>query len=239
MGRGYRPRSGFLRRTAMWRGCRVLIARPRPWPGWAGVALVLAVGVAARRRPRRCFSWACASPPSPGSSPTTRPTRSSWAATCMLDLDNPYGHDYRESGLERFYTRDGSVSERVREREVALEHFAYFPGRGADRRGLARAARAARRLPPAGAAGHAGDAPCRAACSGVRWPRGSRWAPCWSATRSPCARPGSVRTTHPACCCWWWPSRWSPGGASAGRPPRWRVRSCSSSSRSWPCPSSC
>jgi uncharacterized membrane protein len=46
----------------------------------------------------------------------------------LLDLDNPYGHDYRRSGLERFYTRDGSVSERVREREVALEHFAYFPG---------------------------------------------------------------------------------------------------------------
>jgi hypothetical protein len=46
----------------------------------------------------------------------------------LLDLDNPYGHDYRDSGLERFYTRDGSVSERVREREVALEHFAYFPG---------------------------------------------------------------------------------------------------------------
>ena len=46
----------------------------------------------------------------------------------VLHLDNPYGHDYRESGLERFYTRDGSVSERVREKEVALEHFAYFPG---------------------------------------------------------------------------------------------------------------
>ncbi len=46
----------------------------------------------------------------------------------LLELDNPYGHDYRESGLERFYTRDGRVSERVREREVALEHFAYFPG---------------------------------------------------------------------------------------------------------------
>src|ERR671915_1793009 len=46
----------------------------------------------------------------------------------LLELDNPYGHDYSESGLERFYTRDGSVSERVREREVALEHFAYFRG---------------------------------------------------------------------------------------------------------------
>src|SRR4029453_18479396 len=46
----------------------------------------------------------------------------------LLDGDNPYGHDYTHSGLERFYTRDGTVSERVREREVALRHFAYFPG---------------------------------------------------------------------------------------------------------------
>jgi hypothetical protein len=46
----------------------------------------------------------------------------------LLHLDNPYGHDSRKSGLERFYTRDGSVSERVREKEVALRHFAYFPG---------------------------------------------------------------------------------------------------------------
>ena len=80
------------------------------------------------RRPRRCSSSACATPPRRGSSRTTRPTRSSRAATCVLDGENPYGHDYRRSGLERFYTRDGSVSERVREREVALRHFAYFPG---------------------------------------------------------------------------------------------------------------
>jgi hypothetical protein len=41
---------------------------------------------------------------------------------------DPYGHDYRGSGLERFYTRDGSVSQRVLDREVALDHYAYFPG---------------------------------------------------------------------------------------------------------------
>jgi uncharacterized membrane protein len=46
----------------------------------------------------------------------------------VLDGDNPYGHDYSRSGLERFYTRDGSESERVRRDEVALRHFAYFPG---------------------------------------------------------------------------------------------------------------
>jgi uncharacterized membrane protein len=42
--------------------------------------------------------------------------------------ENPYGHDYRGSGLERFYTFDGSVSGRVLRREVALDHFAYPPG---------------------------------------------------------------------------------------------------------------
>jgi hypothetical protein len=58
-----------------------------------------------------------------------RPALPSWTGVALvLDGDNPYGHDYSHSGLERFYTRDGSVSERVREREVALRHFAYFPG---------------------------------------------------------------------------------------------------------------
>jgi hypothetical protein len=46
----------------------------------------------------------------------------------LLDGDNPYGHDYRFSGLERFYEFDGSVSAATRERQVALRHFAYFPG---------------------------------------------------------------------------------------------------------------
>lgn len=46
----------------------------------------------------------------------------------LLDGENPYGHDYRRSGLERFYSLDGSVSEETRGRQVALRHFAYFPG---------------------------------------------------------------------------------------------------------------
>ena len=50
------------------------------------------------------------------------------AGDLLLDGDNPYGHDYKGSGMERFYTYDGSVSQRVLDREVALEHFAYFPG---------------------------------------------------------------------------------------------------------------
>ena len=50
------------------------------------------------------------------------------AGDLVLDGDDPYGHDYRFSGLERFYTLDGSVREETRARQVALRHFAYFPG---------------------------------------------------------------------------------------------------------------
>ncbi|MBA3422385.1 MAG: DUF2029 domain-containing protein [Thermoleophilaceae bacterium] len=42
--------------------------------------------------------------------------------------ESPYGHDYSRSGLERFYSLDGSVSPGTRTGQVALRHFAYFPG---------------------------------------------------------------------------------------------------------------
>jgi 4-amino-4-deoxy-L-arabinose transferase-like glycosyltransferase len=41
---------------------------------------------------------------------------------------DPYGHDYAGSGLERFYSRDGTVPPPDARRQVALSHFAYFPG---------------------------------------------------------------------------------------------------------------
>jgi hypothetical protein len=47
------------------------------------------------------------------------------AGQLVLDGDNPYGHDYDGSGLERFYDAvraDADVP------QVALDHFAYFPG---------------------------------------------------------------------------------------------------------------
>jgi len=40
----------------------------------------------------------------------------------------PYGHDYAGSGLERFYSRDGSLPPPSEHPQVALTHFAYFPG---------------------------------------------------------------------------------------------------------------
>ncbi len=50
------------------------------------------------------------------------------AGQLVRDGTNPYGHDYRSSGLERFYSLDGTVRPATRERQVALRHLAYFPG---------------------------------------------------------------------------------------------------------------
>ena len=47
------------------------------------------------------------------------------AGGLVLHGDNPYGHDYAGSGLERFYRHDGAVA---RSPHAALHHFAYFPG---------------------------------------------------------------------------------------------------------------
>ena len=105
----------------------LLIARPRPWPGWAGVALVLSVGVLLIA-PSTLLQVGLRDSTQPWFFTNDSTYQIELGGDLLLELDNPYGHDYRESGLERFYTRDGRVSERVREREVALEHFAYFPG---------------------------------------------------------------------------------------------------------------
>ena len=47
------------------------------------------------------------------------------AGELLLDGENPYGHDYRGSGLEQWYPA-AKADENVP--QVALDHFAYFPG---------------------------------------------------------------------------------------------------------------
>jgi hypothetical protein len=47
------------------------------------------------------------------------------AGELLLDGENPYGHDYRGSGLERWYPAAGADEDVPR---VALDHLAYFPG---------------------------------------------------------------------------------------------------------------
>jgi Glycosyltransferase family 87 len=105
----------------------LLIARPRAWPRWAGIALVVAVGLLLLA-PSTLLQLGLRDSTAPWFFTNDSTYQAELGGDLLLELDNPYGHDYRGSGLERFYTRDGSVSQRVLEREVALEHFAYFPG---------------------------------------------------------------------------------------------------------------
>ena len=47
------------------------------------------------------------------------------AGELLLDGENPYGHDYRDTGLRRWYP---AAQPEARIPQVALDHFAYFPG---------------------------------------------------------------------------------------------------------------
>ena len=105
----------------------LLARRPAALPRWTGIALVLAVGLLLAA-PSTLLQLGLRESTAPWFFTNDSTYQVELGGELLLDLENPYGHDYRESGLERFYTRDGTVSERVREREVALEHFAYFPG---------------------------------------------------------------------------------------------------------------
>jgi hypothetical protein len=104
-----------------------LLARPRGLSRSLAIALILGVGLLLTA-PATLLQLGLRDSTAPWFFTNDSTYQAELGGELLLDLDNPYGHDYRESGLERFYTRDGSVSERVREREVALEHFAYFPG---------------------------------------------------------------------------------------------------------------
>ena len=106
----------------------VLLTRSRPAvPAWTGVALVLAVGVLLAA-PSTLLQLGLRDSTEPWFFTNDSTYQAELGGELVLDGDNPYGHDYTHSGLERFYTRDGSESERVRRDEVALRHFAYFPG---------------------------------------------------------------------------------------------------------------
>ena len=105
----------------------LLIVRPRAWSKSLAVALVVAVALL-MTAPATLLQLGLRDATAPWFFTNDSTYQIEQGGDLLLDLDNPYGHDYRESGLERFYTRDGTVSQRVREREVALEHFAYFPG---------------------------------------------------------------------------------------------------------------
>jgi hypothetical protein len=119
--------SAFLAALLCGAAAVYLLARPRGLSRGLAIGLILSVGVLLTA-PATLLQLGLRESTAPWFFTNDSTYQIELGGELLLDLDNPYGHDYRESGLERFYTRDGSVSERVREREVALEHFAYFPG---------------------------------------------------------------------------------------------------------------
>lgn len=104
------------------------LRRPeRDWPAWTGTAI--AVGVAlALLLPSTLLQVGLRDATEPWFFTNDSTFQIDLAGDLVLHGENPYGHDYRFSGMERFYSFDGETSERIREREVPLVHYAYFPG---------------------------------------------------------------------------------------------------------------
>jgi len=105
-----------------------LAAPLRPvWPRWLAVALTASVV---------CLLAVPAVVLQAGLRQSSEPWFFTNDSTYQIELagdllrhgENPYGHDYSHSGLERFYSLDGTVTEKTRDDQVALRHFAYFPG---------------------------------------------------------------------------------------------------------------
>ena len=103
------------------------LRRRGDWPAWVGTVLALGVALALLV-PSTLLQIGLRDSTEPWFFTNDSTYQIELAGDAILDGENPYGHDYRFSGMERFYSFDGSASERVREREVPLVHYAYFPG---------------------------------------------------------------------------------------------------------------
>jgi hypothetical protein len=103
------------------------LRRRGDWPAWAGTLLALAVAVALLA-PSTLLQVGLREATDPWFFTNDSVYQIEIAGDLVLDGGSPYGHDYRFSGMERFYSFDGSASEQVREDEVPLLHYAYTPG---------------------------------------------------------------------------------------------------------------
>ena len=108
-------------------GAGLTLFRRRSWPAWAGAAVVLVVALLLLA-PSTLLQLGLRDSTEPWFFTNDSTYQIELGGKLLLDGDDPYGHDYRGDGLERFYTFDGRVSQRVLDREVALQHYAYFPG---------------------------------------------------------------------------------------------------------------
>jgi Glycosyltransferase family 87 len=119
--------AAFLAALAVGAVALVALRWRRPFPAWSGIALALGVALMLLL-PSALLQLGLRQSTQPWFHTNDSTFQIDIAGDLVLDGENPYGHDYRADGLDRFYTRDGSISESVRRKEVALDHFAYFPG---------------------------------------------------------------------------------------------------------------
>ena len=206
VGPGHRPRARAFLAALLVRGPRRSCSR-----GAAGAA---GAGPASRScspwrpapaRPPRCCSSACATRPRRGSSRTTRPTRSSWAATWCSTATTRTGTTTRSPGSSAS-TRATAACPSACGRGGGARHFAYFPG--------AVITAAAWGLLPEPFDDYRlfvlfATLALLPAALVFRGPLGWRLVLGAVLVCNPIAsaRRGSARTTRRACCCWCWPSR--------------------------------
>jgi hypothetical protein len=120
---------GVIRTPAMLGGLLVALAalvaaRGRPWrAGW--LAALAAVVVALLVVPATLLQVGLREASEPWLYDNDSTYQIELAGAVVRGGGSPYGHDYGSSGLERFYPAAHVVSDR---RQVALSHFAYFPG---------------------------------------------------------------------------------------------------------------
>ena len=121
---------GILRSIAVLAGLVVALAaaatwRLPSWPRWAGIGLAALV-CAALLIPAVLLQVGLRDATEPWYHTNDSTYQIELAGDLILDGENPYGHDYDGSGLERFYP--AAHDQPAGFPQVALRHFAYFPG---------------------------------------------------------------------------------------------------------------
>jgi hypothetical protein len=121
---------GIIRSLAVLAGLLVALAaaaswRYRSWPRWAGAGLA-AIVCAMLVVPAVLLQVGLRDATAPWYFTNDSTYQIEIAGDLVLDGDSPYGHDYGHSGLERFYP--AAHDQPAGFPQVALSHFAYFPG---------------------------------------------------------------------------------------------------------------
>lgn len=121
---------GLVRAPALLAGLLVAaaaaaaLALRRAWRRWVLVAVALAV-VCLLLVPPVLLAVGLRESSAPWAYTNDSTYQIELAGELLLDGDNPYGRDYRGSGLERWYA---DVRQPTDQGRAALAHFAYFPG---------------------------------------------------------------------------------------------------------------